>query len=408
MPNTVKSIGKNGFRSCKALTAFDVPDSLETLGSATFHSCSSLVRLEFPPTVKGFGQDEFHGCSSLEYINIPRDCTYIGNYTFEGCSKVNVDMSGANSLTSTGSHNIWGVTTSLVFPEGFKTCAGISGGKITELVFPSSTTSIGVIQCSSLKEFVVPAGVTSLGDKSFDYCASLTKVTLPKGITVDITGDSAFYGTSKTNLKTIIYTGSEGDETITAVLSILKNASVTYANHCDVYFSGEHKLDGELTKYFEGEKYLSKYIEECACGNNCGKVVPVSEVAPLFSFLGYSRCEIPGSYAISNSFGVNYKAIKEYNELVGEEKISEYGLIAAGASEENVVNGDLINATKKATVSYTEKSFDIISMKISGFNDEASQEKSLYISAYIVIGGTYYYSNSTGFLGSATETVTYK
>ena len=412
LSDTVSTISQRAFQGCSSLSDFKVPSSLVNLGGKAFQNCSSLVRLEFPPTTKDFGRDCFNGCKNLEYINIPRDCESIGEYTFSGCGKVFIDLSEAKSLKSTGSNNSWGVTTSLVFPDGFLTCAGISSGNITEIVFPNSTTSIGIIQCSSLKEIVIPNGVTQLKDKAFDYCGSLEKITIPKGLTtISTTGNTSFFGTSR-NIKTIVYTGNANDAILADIVAILKNATVEYANHCEVYFNGNHKLDGELTKYFKGEKYISKYVEECECGNDCGKVVPVNEIAPLFKFLGYSRSEIPGTYAILNSFGVNYNEIAKYNALVADsEKITEYGLIAAGKSladgSANVVDGKLMEASKKASVSYTEKTFDLISMKISGFNDEASKSRELYISAYILVGGTYYYSSSVAFSDSANETVTF-
>ena len=412
LPNSCTQIPNSCFYNCTSLETVVFPSTLTTLGGKAFQNCTSFKRADLPSGVTSIPQDCFHGCTSLEYLKVPSACKTIANYVTNGCSNVLWDLSEATQLESIGSNNSYGITTSLVFPEGFKTIIGVNSGKITELVFPNSTTSIGVIKCGSLTEFVVPAGVTSLGDKSFDYCGSLAKVTLPKGVKVDIDGNSAFFGTSRSNLKTIVYTGSEGDATVTDVLSILPKASVTYANHCEVYYNSNHKLDGELTKYFEGEKYITKYVEECVCANGCGKVVPVNEVASLFNFLGYSKSEIPGTYAILNSFGVNYKAIAEYNLLVADsEKITEYGLIAAGKSladgTANVTDGKLMEAGKKASVSYTEKSYDLITMKVSGFNDEASQSRELYVSAYILVGGIYYYSNNTGFGESASETVIY-
>ena len=170
LPESCTSIPQDAFYNCSSLTSIKLSSKTTSLSKSCFQNCTSLVRIDLPETVTSIPQDGFHGCSSLEYINVPRDCTSIGNYALNGCSKVFVDLSKAQNLTSTGSNNSWGVTTSLVFPEGFKTCSGISSGKVTSIVFPNSTTSIGVIKCSSLKEIVMPPNITSLCSKQFDYC----------------------------------------------------------------------------------------------------------------------------------------------------------------------------------------------------------------------------------------------
>ncbi|MBQ7353151.1 MAG: leucine-rich repeat domain-containing protein [Clostridia bacterium] len=409
LPNTVTSIGGSCFFSCSGLTSFDVPDSLVTLGSKTFQGCSGITRLEFPPTTTSFGQDCFNGCTALEYINIPRDCTYIGNYTFAGCEKVSIDMSGAKSLKSTGTNNSWGVTTSLVFPEGFETCSGISSGKITELVFPNSTTSLGIIKCSALQEFVVPEGVTALSDKAFDYCSSLTTITLPRGLTsISTTGNTSFFGTTRTNLKTVIYTGKADDAILTDVLGVLTGATVTIENHCNVYYDGVHKETTELTKYFENGTYVSRFIVESACGNKCGVSEEVDSAEALVKLLGYSKAEYTSSSSISNSFVVNNDAIAKYNTLVSdEEKISAFGLIAASKekiAEEN--EGLLMSASVKASVDFTSRGYDIISMKITNIA-EANYAKELYCTMYICVNGKYYYANNTDFQEKATVSVTY-
>lgn len=409
LPNTVTSIGGSCFQNCKALTAFDVPDSLVTLGSKAFQGCSGITRFEFPPTTNGFGQDCFNGCSALEYINIPRDCTYIGNYTFSGCSKVNIDLSGAKSLTSTGTNNSWGVTTSLVFPEGFLTCGGIDSGNITNLEFPNSTTSLGVIRCGLLQEFVVPESVTALQDKAFDYCGSLKTITLPRGLTsISKTGNTSFYGSTKNNLKTIIYTGNADDAILTDVLGVLTGATVTIKNHCNVYYDGVHEATTELTKYFENGAYVSKFIVESACGKNCGVSEEVDSAEPLFKLLGYSKTEYESSSAISNSFAINYDAIAKYNTLVSEdEKVSAFGLIAV--SKEKIAEEDeglLMNASTKASVDVTSRGYDIISMKITNIS-EANYTTELYCTMYVCANGKYYYANNTDFQEKATVSVTY-
>ncbi|MBQ4108562.1 MAG: leucine-rich repeat protein, partial [Clostridia bacterium] len=278
LPNSCTTIPTSCFYGCTSLETVVFPSTLTGLGNKAFQNCTSLKRADLPSGVTSIPQDCFHACSNLEYLKVPSSCKTIANYVTNGCSKVVWDLSEATSLESIGSNNSYGVTTSLVFPEGFKTISGVNSSKITELVFPNSTTSIGVIKCSSLEEFVIPEGVTSLGNKAFDYSTGLKKITIPRGLTsiVTTTNETSFFNTR--GITEIVYTGNEGDAVLADILTLLTKATVTYANHCEVYNEGNHKLDGELSKGFVGEMYLSKYVEECVCGNGCGKTVTINEV----------------------------------------------------------------------------------------------------------------------------------
>ena len=369
LPNSCTTIPQYCFYGCTSLETVVFPSTLTGLGNRAFQNCSSLRRADLPSGVTSIPQDCFHACSNLEYLKVPSSCKTIANYVTNGCSNVLWDLSEATSLESIGSNNSYGVTTSLVFHDGFKTISGVNSSKITELVFPNSTTSIGVIKCSSLKEFVIPESVTSLGSKAFDYSTGLKKITVPKGLTsIVTTGNNSFFGT--TGITEIVYTGNEGDAVLADILTLLTKATVTYANHCEVYNEGNHKLDGELSKGFVGEMYLSKYVEECVCGNGCGKTVTVNEADPLFVNLGFSASEYDGAQ-ISVNYKVNMQAVKDYEKITGE-KVS-YGVFAAlantigdsdifdenGASRNGVVSADL-----------TDCGYTLFSLKMTGFNEE--------------------------------------
>lgn len=412
LPSTVTSIGKAAFRGCSSLANFDVPDSLVTLGAEAFHSCKALTRLEFPPTTTSFGQDCFNTCTSLEYINIPRDCTSIGNYTFSGCSKVLIDLSGAKSLTSTGTNNNWGVTTSLVFPEGFKTCAGISSGNVTSIVFPNSTTSVGVLQCGALTEIVMPAGLTSLVNKQFDYCGSLTKVTIPAGCTsIATTGNTSFYGTTKNNLKTIVFTGSADAEVLESIKTLLPNATIEFANHCEVYYEGEH-IEGNPTVSFVGEEFLS-VAQLCDDCTRCTKTVVLKEVAPLFTSKGWTY-SLDGA-ELSQGFKIEKENIDFYNEHFG---IVGFGVVGAihtyfdkDGNEQtytensafiSVVDGKVVT-TGAVAAGFENSDYSIFAMKMTGLTGD-NQKAKIYLSAYVATAdNVYYLSNNQASVDAATD-----
>ena len=380
LPNSCTTIPTSCFYGCTSLETVVFPSTLTGLGNKAFQNCTSLKRADLPSGVTSIPQDCFHNCTNLEYLKVPSSCKTIANYVTNGCNNILWDLSEATSLESIGSNNSYGVTTSLVFHDGFKTISGVNSSKITELVFPNSTTSIGVIKCPALTEFVIPAGVTSLGNKAFDYSTGLKKITVPYGLTsIVTTGNTSFFGTN--GITEIVYTGNEGDAILTDLLSVLKKANVTYANYCDVYNGGNHKLDGEITKHFIGEKYLSNYVEESICSNGCGKSVAINEIAPLFTCKGYSASLLGNGIAIG--FDVNNVAVEEYEKLTG--KTLSYGVFAVAQSklgEDNVFdeNGNAINGS--ITASLTSYAYAIFEIKVAGFTDE-QKSLALAMGAYV-------------------------
>ena len=391
LPSTCTTINYQAFHS-SSLTSINT-ENVTSYGQHVFTKTTNLKTFVIKEGVTTIPVNFMQNATGLESIVFPSTITTFNGYSFIGnTSLVSVEIKATN-LNSIGANSFSGCTA------------------LKTVILSDSITTFGektFSGCSSLEYFKFPASFTGTSHDLFADCSKLSTLVFPKG-TQTI---HCQYDFRSTNIKTVVYTGSEDDAFYKDNLLKYFNGKIEFKNHCEVYFDGNHKLDGELTKYFAGEKYLSNYIEECECGNGCGNVAPVNVIAPLFKFLGYSRSEIPGTHAILNSFGVNYNKIAKYNALVADsEKITEYGLIAAGKSladgSANVVDGKLMEASKKASVSYTEKTFDLISMKISGFNDEASKSRELYISAYILVGGTYYYSSSVAFSSSANETVTF-
>ena len=381
LPKSCTSIPNSCFYDCTSLENVVFPSTLTSLGGRAFQNCTSLKRADLPSGVTAIPQDCFHGCTNLEYLKVPSSCKTIANYVTNSCGKVLWDLSEATSLESIGSNNSFGVTTSLVFHEGFKTIVGVNSGNITELVFPNSTTSIGIIKCSALTEFVIPAGVTSLGNKAFDYSTGLVKITVPRGLTsILTTGDTSFFHT--TNITEIVYTGSKDDAILVDILKLLTKATVTYANHCEVYNGGDHKLDGELTKRFLGESFLTKYVEERVCSNGCGMTIAENEVAPLFNCLGYSA-SLTGKNGIVLGFEINDEAVGEYTTLTN--KTIKFGVFAV--SQANLGENDVFNANGEAvkgavTADLTGYTNAIFEIKVVGFNDE-NKESLLAMGAYV-------------------------
>ena len=376
LPNSCTSIPQSCFYGCTSLETVAFPSTLTSLGAKAFQNCTSLKRADLPSGVTSIPQDCFHGCSNLEYLKVPSSCKTIANYVTNGCSKVVWDLSEATSLQSIGSNNSYGVTTSLVFHDGFKTINGVNSGKITELVFPNSTTSFGVIKCTSLEEFVIPEGVTSLGSKAFDYSTGLKKITIPKGLTsISTTGNTSFFNTR--GITEIVYTGNEGDAILTDLLGLLTKATVTYANHCDVYYNSNHNIvteegntcsgvcktcgylklladpihTNDLVLVFGTGVYVDEVEEKTTDVNYyanmyilhvckyCDTEISVDEYGAIFENLGISATETD-DYSITFGISINYNALAKYEQMTGT--TLQYGVVVSAAPSEapiTVVDG---------------------------------------------------------------------
>ena len=59
LPQGLKSIGMNAFRTCTRLESINLPDELETISEYAFYECSSLYSITIPKNVKNIKQDAF-------------------------------------------------------------------------------------------------------------------------------------------------------------------------------------------------------------------------------------------------------------------------------------------------------------------------------------------------------------
>ena len=178
----VKSIGKEAFRNCIALTDITIPASVTKIGGWAFDGCDRLKSITIPSNVKSIGECAFRDCTGLTNITIPSSVKSIGWSAFLGC---------------TG---------------------------LTSITIPDTVTSIGqsaFCDCTNLTSVTIPNGVTEIGCITFMDCTRLTNVTIPKS--VKTIGEDAFKGCRSL---TDIYVNQPESTTLFANASVPKGCTI--------------------------------------------------------------------------------------------------------------------------------------------------------------------------------------
>lgn len=173
-------------------------------------------------------------------------------------------------------------------------------------------------------------------------------------------------------------------------------------NKCKAFYDNLHNVSDEKILSFAGERYLSELTVATGCSRNCGHIVSSETIDSLFVCKGYSVSKS----SILQGFAINRDLIEKYEQVFGK---FNFGLVAAVSNAElNTDTGNLISTNgepanqKVAYVDFTNRSYDIFEMKISGLANYADTK--LYCCAYAIIDNKVVYFDNDKALDNANAT----
>ena len=226
IPDSVTTIGMDGFAHCPNLQSVTISDSVTKICTDAFWDCS-IESIIIPKNVTEIGFGVFGFCSALQSITIENpDCEIYTNmhtisdtaiiYGYENSTaqayaerfdREFISLDKADVATS----GTWGENLTFDFDEttGILTIDGTGEMRdfnfydyvvwknfrenIKTVIINDGVTSIGnyaFLKCSNLESISIPESVIEIGISAFENCSALESITIPE--TVTTIGNDAF------------------------------------------------------------------------------------------------------------------------------------------------------------------------------------------------------------------------
>jgi hypothetical protein len=232
IPSTVREIGEKGFESVSSLVDLSFEEGVERIKSSAFQNCSGLRVVAFPASLVAIDESAFDDCRALcevrfaggsrlqsigrcafarcrlEKVCLPANVTEIDPFAFSLKTWPILTFDGPAQLLMKGDF--------VCLPDSVTMLRCLSRGGIFEIpahievignrafssCCPDNVTSasgsrlreIGEEAFSefALRSFTVPLSVEILGDRCFQYCSSLSRVTGEEPSRLKRIGERAF------------------------------------------------------------------------------------------------------------------------------------------------------------------------------------------------------------------------
>ena len=203
--NSLYRIGVHAFNNCSNLSLINYPSrlgvSVNQIGAGAFKNCSSLTSFqlsendsETDPT-QYIGAFAFGGCTSLRSVSVPQSITGLAYNAFENCDSLEAVFYGGSeeewavlsadcaelANVPVYEYSSWGAPVgedAMFVADAFGQTGRIFGtGETWDFLYKTSP-----VCRSSVEEIIVEDGITHIGDRLFNDCDDIKKVTLPSSL----------------------------------------------------------------------------------------------------------------------------------------------------------------------------------------------------------------------------------
>jgi len=234
-PVTTIGTGLEVYPYGSKITSIYIPYGVTTINACAFY-IPTMRWVYIPKTVKHIGNFAFNGCDKLEYV-------YYGGSEAEYQSLIRSSEVPSDPLFDAfvQYNSYYDRETGLFYAvnSGKATITGWNAGTSSELAIPSDVGGYPVAVIgqrafdgyATLTKITIPTGVTAIENMAFRNCTALAEITIPEGVT------------------TIDYSAFEGCSKLTSVTIPDSVTSIGYRafSHCDSLTS--INVDQNSTKY---------------------------------------------------------------------------------------------------------------------------------------------------------------
>lgn len=216
----VTSIGEAAFIGKSSVTSITLPAGLTSIGNRAFAYCTGLASVALPVGLTSLGKQVFYSCTGLAGIHAPAEGEF-----FRSIDGVLYDESGTRLIAyPAGRQGPFSVSNPVasIDDDAFAWCAGLSG-----ISLPAGLTTIGeeaFHNCSGLETVSLPAGLASIGRAVFSGCTGLESISVSVENQSFRSIDGVLYDASSTRL--IAYPASRrGHFAVPQTVSRIENSA---------------------------------------------------------------------------------------------------------------------------------------------------------------------------------------
>ena len=164
MPDTVTEIAENAFSGCSELTGVKVSENVTSIVYMAFADCGSLSEITLPSKLVSIDDRAFADCSQLGEVSLPSSLKTIGAYAFASSGLESISLPDSVEELDGGA---------------FSCCESLASVKLSnKLTYLSKYT---FEYCKSLTNITIPQSVKGIGEHCF-YYSGLTKVSIPDSV----------------------------------------------------------------------------------------------------------------------------------------------------------------------------------------------------------------------------------